>query len=351
MSNPADEHRRIAGAFTVTVESTAPAAWDNPAPPEGWVARDVVRHLVEWFPAFLQGATGISVPAGPSVDDDPVGAWRIQTDLGERLVRVDRTTRFEPASVSPRVGDTVAVRALVAEGRYYAEKIDFVDTASYQTLEGVVEELGPGQKPAWLKVAGTLVAVGDETMIQGPLELGAGVTVLAKKYPDGNLVAETITIHSAPQGERIAFDGVLQEGRLDGTSQVWEVDRYTVRIPAGVVINGLPSGSPPPLGRRVQGIGRLDGAEVVAESISVLPDPVITSSAGIVTWMPPIGLLGEWRVETGDGHEIRFRVESLSALDTRVAPAERGMLARLRLQDSGDGQLPLALRVRMDWPD
>jgi hypothetical protein len=279
------------------------------------------------------------------------GAWRIQTDLGERLVRVDRTTRFEPASVSPRVGDTVAVRALVAEGRYYAEKIDFVDTASYQTLEGVVEELGPGQKPAWLKVAGTLVAVGDETMIQGPLELGAGVTVLAKKYPDGNLVAETITIHSAPQGERIAFDGVLQEGRPDGTSQVWEVDRYTVRIPASVVINGLPSGSPPPLGRRVQGIGRLDGAEVVAESISVLPDPVITSLAGIVTWMPPIGLLGEWRVDPGDGHEIRFRVESLSALDTRVAPAERGMLARLRLQDSGDGQLPLALRVRMDWPD
>ena len=47
MDKPADEHRRIAGAFTATVESTAPAAWDNPAPPVGWVARDVVRHLVE----------------------------------------------------------------------------------------------------------------------------------------------------------------------------------------------------------------------------------------------------------------------------------------------------------------
>ena len=36
----ADEHRRIAGEFTKTVEGIAPAAWDNPAPPEGWVARD-----------------------------------------------------------------------------------------------------------------------------------------------------------------------------------------------------------------------------------------------------------------------------------------------------------------------
>ena len=86
MGSPAVEHRRIAGAFTATVESTDPAAWDNPAPPEGWAARDVVRHLVEWFPAFLQGATGLTLPAGPSVDDDPVGAWRIQTDAVQALL-------------------------------------------------------------------------------------------------------------------------------------------------------------------------------------------------------------------------------------------------------------------------
>src|SRR5213078_4283305 len=78
MSGPADEHRRVAGAFTVTVEGVAPAAWDKPAPVDGWVARDVVAHLVEWFPAFLGGATGITLPAGPSVDADPVGAWRNQ---------------------------------------------------------------------------------------------------------------------------------------------------------------------------------------------------------------------------------------------------------------------------------
>lgn len=86
MSSPADEHRRIASAFTTTVEGTAPEAWNRPAPPEGWVARDVVRHLVEWFPAFLQGAVGITLAAGPSVDDDPVGAWRTQTEAVQALL-------------------------------------------------------------------------------------------------------------------------------------------------------------------------------------------------------------------------------------------------------------------------
>ena len=86
MSSPADEHRRIAGAFTATVEGTAPEAWNRPAPPEGWVARDVVRHLVEWFPAFLQGAVGITLAAGPSIEDDPVGAWLTQTEAVQALL-------------------------------------------------------------------------------------------------------------------------------------------------------------------------------------------------------------------------------------------------------------------------
>jgi uncharacterized protein (TIGR03086 family) len=86
MSEAADEHRRIARDFTTTVEGVAPDAWDQPAPVEGWVARDVVRHLVEWFPAFLRGGTGITLPAGPSVDDDPAGAWRTQSDAVQALL-------------------------------------------------------------------------------------------------------------------------------------------------------------------------------------------------------------------------------------------------------------------------
>lgn len=86
MRSPADEHRRIAASFTAVVEATPATAWDDPAPPEGWVARDVVRHLVEWLPAFLEGATGITLPAGPSVDDDPVGAWHTLADGVQALL-------------------------------------------------------------------------------------------------------------------------------------------------------------------------------------------------------------------------------------------------------------------------
>jgi uncharacterized protein (TIGR03086 family) len=45
-----------------------------------------VRHLVEWFPAFLEGNVGITLAAGPSVDDDPVGAWRVQTESVQALL-------------------------------------------------------------------------------------------------------------------------------------------------------------------------------------------------------------------------------------------------------------------------
>ncbi|MEY2404561.1 MAG: hypothetical protein QOD38_2112 [Acidimicrobiaceae bacterium] len=75
MSEIADRYRRVAGRFTERVNEVPDAAWEHPAPCEGWVARDVVRHLVDWVPAFLAAAGGPSLPVGPSVDEDPAGAW------------------------------------------------------------------------------------------------------------------------------------------------------------------------------------------------------------------------------------------------------------------------------------
>lgn len=83
---PADEYREVAGLFTRRVRECPPDAWDNPAPCEGWVARDVVRHLVEWFPPFLRRGAGIELPLGPSVDTDPLAAWTTMSDGVQALL-------------------------------------------------------------------------------------------------------------------------------------------------------------------------------------------------------------------------------------------------------------------------
>lgn len=69
-----ERFRRVARRFTEVVESVPGTAWENPAPCEGWVARDVVRHLVEWVPSFFARA-GVSLTVTSSVDDDPASAW------------------------------------------------------------------------------------------------------------------------------------------------------------------------------------------------------------------------------------------------------------------------------------
>lgn len=80
---PAERFRRVAARFTARVAEVPADAWERPAPPEGWTARDVVRHLVEWVPAVI-GRSGIDLPppppATPSVDDDPLAAWTALAD-------------------------------------------------------------------------------------------------------------------------------------------------------------------------------------------------------------------------------------------------------------------------------
>jgi uncharacterized protein (TIGR03086 family) len=76
MSEASDRYRSVAAAFTRRVEAVPAGAWDNPAPCEGWVARDVVGHLVEWLPAFFFGTWELDVAPRPSVEEDPAGAWR-----------------------------------------------------------------------------------------------------------------------------------------------------------------------------------------------------------------------------------------------------------------------------------
>ncbi|EFQ82170.1 TIGR03086 family protein [Aeromicrobium marinum DSM 15272] len=68
----AEHHRAVAARFGERVAGVTD--WSVPAPVDGWTARDVVRHLVEWLPGFL-AAGGVELAPGPAVDEDPVAAW------------------------------------------------------------------------------------------------------------------------------------------------------------------------------------------------------------------------------------------------------------------------------------
>ncbi|MDQ4115799.1 MAG: TIGR03086 family metal-binding protein [Actinomycetota bacterium] len=85
-STPADEHRELTARFTRLVEAVPDDAWSSPSPVDDWRARDVVRHLVEWFPGFLSAFAGVDLKPGPSVDEDPVRAWRALDDQVQALL-------------------------------------------------------------------------------------------------------------------------------------------------------------------------------------------------------------------------------------------------------------------------
>jgi uncharacterized protein (TIGR03086 family) len=97
---PAARHREIGHRFTDRVCGTQ--SWDVPSPVAAWTARDVVRHLVEWFPPFLRAGSGLELPNGPSVDDDPVNAWQTQCDAVQTVLDDPATANRQLAN--PHIG-------------------------------------------------------------------------------------------------------------------------------------------------------------------------------------------------------------------------------------------------------
>jgi uncharacterized protein (TIGR03086 family) len=107
---PAQEFREIGGRFGALCDAVPADRWDWPAPVEGWAARDVVRHLVEWFPSFLAAGASVEIPAGPAVDDDPAGAWRHLQDEVQALL--DDPASTEKVLSNRHIGDVPLPQAV-----------------------------------------------------------------------------------------------------------------------------------------------------------------------------------------------------------------------------------------------
>jgi uncharacterized protein (TIGR03086 family) len=117
-TTPAAEHRLVAGRFTELVLGAPADGWDGPSPVAAWRARDVVGHLVEWLPAFLEGGAGVRLPTGPRVADDPAGAWRAHCDAVQALLEDPATSDLRLSN--PHIGELPLDEAI---DRFYTSDV------------------------------------------------------------------------------------------------------------------------------------------------------------------------------------------------------------------------------------
>ena len=133
-TDPAERHRVVTAGFTSRVRGTSD--WDAPAPVPGWRARDVVGHLVEWFPHFLNSATGLVLDRGPSPAEDPVAAWQVHADAVQRLLDgPEASTPFRHAMVGE-------MPLPVAVDRFYTTDV-FMHTWDLARATGQDDRLDP----------------------------------------------------------------------------------------------------------------------------------------------------------------------------------------------------------------
>ncbi|MBB5866848.1 uncharacterized protein (TIGR03086 family) [Allocatelliglobosispora scoriae] len=132
---PAERHRRIGGDFTEKVAGTGD--WDAPSPVPDWTARDVVRHLTEWLPSFLAAGSTVRLPSGPSVDDDPVGAWRTHVDAVQALL--DDPATADLSLSNPHIGELPLDRAI---DQFYTTDV-FLHTWDLARATGQDDRLDP----------------------------------------------------------------------------------------------------------------------------------------------------------------------------------------------------------------
>jgi uncharacterized protein (TIGR03086 family) len=98
-----ERYRRRADVFEATVAAVGDDDWSRPSPCAGWDARDVVRHVVDMHSVMLR-PYGREPALGPTVDDDPLAAFRaaraeVQALLDDPVLAAQQTE--SPAGTMP----------------------------------------------------------------------------------------------------------------------------------------------------------------------------------------------------------------------------------------------------------
>lgn len=139
-SREANHHESTAGRFGAIIEEVRD--WEAPTPVPEWHAHQVVEHLLEWFPGFLQAMTGI--PLEDDADDDLPTRWRRRTADVQAILESEASD--QPLSEGPFAGQTLAQTV----DRIYTADI-FMHSWDLARSAGVDPRLDP-------EVAGAMVA-------------------------------------------------------------------------------------------------------------------------------------------------------------------------------------------------
>jgi uncharacterized protein (TIGR03086 family) len=133
---PAEEFREISGRFGEIAEAVHSDQWDDPTPVAGWKARDVVAHLIEWFPALVRDLD-VALPDVPSTETDPAAAWQAFAGGVVSLLEDPATAALVPTNTN-----FGGVRLDEAISRFFTPDV-FHHTWDLATATGQVPALDP----------------------------------------------------------------------------------------------------------------------------------------------------------------------------------------------------------------
>lgn len=74
MTEVSDRYARLSAAFADKVAAVPDDRWSATTPCTDWTVRDLVRHVTE-TPVLFLGLVGRELQPGPSVEEDPLGAF------------------------------------------------------------------------------------------------------------------------------------------------------------------------------------------------------------------------------------------------------------------------------------
>ncbi len=145
----ADRYRRLAAVLTQRIEAVPSEQWDSPSTCEGWTVCDVVKHLIDTERATLQ-PVGLSIPDGPSVDDNPVAAWLHVRDAMQEILddparaNLEYDSHFGRTNLAASIGSFYSFD-LIVHAWDIAHPVGFdhpIDDRDLDFVEAFIEQMG-----------------------------------------------------------------------------------------------------------------------------------------------------------------------------------------------------------------